>query len=346
MSRPYSRPPELTEREQLVLRLVVKHYVASAQPIGSEFLVRQGHLQWSAATVRSTFARLEEQGFIEHLHTSAGRMPTEKGYRHFVDTLDDARVHHRDATALQALPLAEADAEAVLRGVAQLLGRISGQLSLIAVSYTRTGVLHKLELMPLSSTRVLVVLAVQSGAVRSVVLEIPAEIPAGLFEYVASMLNERLHGRTLAEVRQWCDARLNTADAPEASIIRMILCAPRLLDVPGESDSVYVSGAPNVLRHPEFQQTDRLQTIMELIDDDAALKDVLRDLPIRRNGASVTIGAEHSDARLRGCSTIAAQFQWGDVEGCLSVLGPTRLEYDRLAPLVAFVAHSLSTPRL
>jgi len=308
--------------------------------------VREGHLQWSPATVRNTFARLEERGYVEHPHTSAGRRPTEKGYRYFVDTLEDAHLLARDANALQALPLAEADAEAVLRGVSQLLGRISGQLSLIAVSYTQTGILHKLELLPLSSTRVLVVLAVQSGAVRSVVLEIPAEIPAGLLEYVASQLNERLHGRTLSEVRRWCDARLNTAEASEASIIRMILCAPRLLDTVGTSDTVFVSGAPNVLRHPEFQQADRLQTIMELIDDDSAVQDVLRDLDTHRNGAAVTIGAEHTDARLRGCSTIAAQFQWGDVEGCLSVLGPIRLEYDRLSPLVAFVAHSLSTPRL
>jgi heat-inducible transcriptional repressor len=193
---------------------------------------------------------------------------------------------------------------------------------------------------------VLVVLAVQSGAVRSVVLEIPAEIPAGLFEYVASMLNERLHGRTLAEVRKWCDARLNMADAPEASIIRMILCAPRLLDAGGNADTVFVSGATNVLRHPEFQQAERLQTIMELIDDDGAVQGVLRELDTHRSGAAVTIGAEHTDNRLRGCSTIAAEFQWGDVAGRLSVLGPTRLEYDRLAPLVAFVAHSLSTPRL
>src|SRR5512142_1579340 len=90
---------DLTERDRMALRLVVKHYVASASPVGSDYLVRRGHLRWSSATVRNTFARLEEYGFVEHPHTSAGRMPTDKGYRFFVDTLNELEVNSRDASA-------------------------------------------------------------------------------------------------------------------------------------------------------------------------------------------------------------------------------------------------------
>lgn len=348
MKPPLSLPAaagDMSERDQLVLRLVVKHYVASASPVGSEYLVRHGRLQWSSATIRNTFARLEDYGFVEHPHTSAGRMPTERGYRYFVDTLDALQAQSRDINAVQGLALGDADGEAVLRGVAQLMGRISGQLSLIAASHTQTGVLHTLELLPLSSTRVLVVLAVTSGAVRSVVLEAVSEIPPRLLERVAAMLTETLHGRTLADVRAYCDTRMNSADGPEAAIIRMIRWAPRLLDAPGDAATVVVSGAPNVLRHPEFQRADRLQPIMELIDDEAQVSDLLRDLPVDAEGAgaAVTIGAEHADSRLHGCSTITAEFAWGGFAGRLSVLGPTRLEYDRLAPLVAYMANALSS---
>ncbi len=338
-----SSAADLSDRERLVLRLVVRNYVATANPVGSEFLVRSGHLAWSSATIRNTFARLEDKGFVEHPHTSAGRMPTERGYRYFVKSLHAVQVEERDASAVQAMPFSDGDAENVLRGVAHLLGRISGQLSLIAASYTQTGVLHKLELLPLSSTRVLVVLAVTSGAVRSVVLEIPVEFPAALLERVASQLNERLHGKTLAEVRSYCDTHARRADGPEAAVIRLIRLAPRLFDAP-DAQRVVVSGAPNVLRHPEFQRADRLQPIMELIDDEGSVSDVLRDLSVEPDrGVSVTIGAEHADPRLHGCSTIAAEFHWGDVAGRLSVLGPTRLEYERLTPLVAYVARTLSS---
>jgi heat-inducible transcriptional repressor len=333
---------ELNDRDRQVLRLVVQHYVVGANPVGSEFLVRHDALEWSSATVRNTFARLEELGYIEHPHTSAGRVPTQRGYRFFVDTLGDPNVHSADADAVRGLDIALPAAESVLRAMAQIIARISGQISLIAASYTDTGILHRIELLPLSSTRVLVVLAVRSGFVRSVVLEISSDIPARVLERVAALMNEQLSGRPLAELRSWCDWQTRSADGPEAAVIRHIRCSPKLFDDAAAPETVFVSGTGNVVRQPEFRDGEGLQGIVELIDDSDAVRGMLGDLPVPASGTAVTIGREHHDARLHACSTITALFRWGDVLGRVGVLGPTRLPYDRLAPLVAYVARTLS----
>jgi heat-inducible transcriptional repressor len=337
---------ELSGRDAQVLRLVVRYYVANAIPVGSESLVRHSNLQWSSATIRNIFARLEDLGYIEHPHTSAGRMPTEKGYRFFVNTLEDLSVTNEDAQAIQDFQFSTPNSETLFREVSQLLGKISGQLGLIAASYTSAGVVHKIELIPLSSTRILVVLAIRSGFVKSVVLEVQSEIPAEKLEMVAQRLTERLHGRALSEWRNYFDDYVRTSESVEASIVQMILCAPGLFDDPFDMQAIYVSGAPNVLLQPEFKSGEQLHNIMELIDDEPSVAGVLYEHAPAPDTVAVRIGSEHSDARLHNCSSIAAQYQWGDVAGMIGLIGPTRLQYDRLAPLVSYLARTLSSARI
>jgi len=326
----------LTDRERQVLEAVIETYVQTAEPAGSRTIAKRYQLGLSPATIRNTMSDLEEKGYLYHPHTSAGRIPTDLAYRVYVDFLmRPPAVAPAQAQRLRGeLEGQRAAIEAILSRAAQVLGVLTNELG-VAVSPTiEEAVLERLDLLQVSSERLLLVLALQSGAVRTIFVEVPAELAADAVQHVTVVLNERLAGLTLKEIRATLADRLRDAapDEPGSSELLNIFVqeAEDLFDVP--SGAVHLGSTQPLAEQPEFSTRERLQGLLDVTER----RDLLREALAARGaeGLTITIGQEHSDTRLSPFTLVTSTYRFGPLTGVIGVMGPTRMPYDKIAALV------------
>ena len=331
---------ELTERERRVLEAVIQSYVETAEPAGSQTLSRRFGLGVSPATIRNTMSDLEEKGFLFHPHTSAGRVPTDKAYRAYVDSLMQRTplVTPESDRLAEELALGGSAIATILRRAAQTLGVITQELGVALGPRLDRAVLQRLELVRLSAERILLVLTLQGGAVRTIFVDLRGEIADSALVEVCAVLNERLAGLTLSEVRATLAARLRgtgpTADATELLNI-FVQEGEQLFDValPLDEDDVVLGQASLLADQPEFASRENMRRLMVLTDTRRHLAEVLR----RRNdrgGLAITIGNEHGDPTLEGFTVVTAEYRAGALAGVIGVIGPTRMPYDKVISLV------------
>jgi heat-inducible transcriptional repressor len=250
----------LTDREQRVLEAVIRTYVETAEPAGSRTVAKRFALGVSPATVRNTMADLEDKGFLFHPHTSAGRIPTDKAYRYYVDTLmRPHRLTRAEARKLR-LELGEGETggplERLVRRATQALGLLTGELGVAIAPSLDEVVLERLELMGLSTEKVLLVLTLRNGMVRTVYVDLPLSVPPETLVGLTVVLNERLAGQTMAEIRATLPDRLRDAasseDAPASELLNIFLqSGDELFDLSG--DEVHLGRASVVAGQPEFE---------------------------------------------------------------------------------------------
>ncbi|MEO6940599.1 MAG: heat-inducible transcriptional repressor HrcA [Candidatus Kapaibacterium sp.] len=348
----------LSERQREILRQIIHHYVLTANPVGSRYLSRVSSLGLSDASTRNVMADLEYLGYIDHPHTSAGRTPTDKGYRMYVDDL--MALEHITDSERKAVSRSLVDAitpEDVLRETTNILAKLSKQLSLVLLPSLDEGILERVEIVPLSSNRLLIVLAASSGRVRTVTLEMEADISQSKLDDLRQVLNTRLAGRSFREVKTTFRDRVQDLSEQEKSILRVFLDAPeRLFDDTG-AERVKLSGAKNIFAQPEFQNKssfsdDQFQSIIELLEDEQVVIHVLErsggELTLADsaiNGTSkvaIRIGSELENEKMQNYSVICTKYQIGDQRGMIGVIGPKRMNYSRMAPLVEYVARAMT----
>ena len=331
----------LSEREHLVLEAVIRTYVETAEPAGSRTVARRFNLGISPATVRNTMSDLEEKGYLYHPHTSAGRMPTDRAYRFFVDALlGQPRQKVRDLRLRRELEQT-ADRSAVellIRRAAQVLGLLTSELGVAMSPRLQDVVLERIELLAVAEGKVLMVMTLRSGGVRTVFVDVPANVPAPTLVAVTQVLNERLAGLSLAEVRRSLSARLRDTSAetdPAASELLNIFvqAADEWLEGPTGEPSVHLGRASVLAEQPEFQDGPRLRNLIELTER----TDLLQDLLAGRTdggGLKITIGAEHGNSALANFTVVTSEYHVGNLRGVIGVIGPTRMPYDRVITLV------------
>ncbi len=318
--------PELSDRERRVLAAVIQSYVATAEPAGSRTIARKFGLNVSPATIRNTMSDLEEKGFLFHPHTSAGRIPTNKAYRVYVDALihvaapepaDRDRLTEHLATATTA---GRVDTiEAILRRAAQSLGVLTQELGVAVGPQLDAAALRQIDLVRLTSDRMLVVFTLDRGAVRTVFVEVPGEIADDAVQEVARVLNERLAGRTLAELRATLAERLR--DAPPhggaADLLNIFVAGAGQLIEPdaGPGAPALLMGQPSLLAdQPEFATGPEMRRLLELTETREDLARLLSRRADHTPGLSITIGSEHDDPRLAPFTVVTAQYQRGRPE--------------------------------
>jgi len=331
----------LTEREQRILEAVVRAYVETAEPAGSRTLTRRFRLGISPATVRNTMSDLEAKGLLYHPHTSAGRVPTDLGYRTFVNDLmarrrdADAGDDIRDQLAVDGAP----GVEELVGRAAQVLGVITRELGVAVAPRLDDAVLERMELVSLADKKVLVVLVLRSGAARAIYMDVPLDVPSDTLAAVAQILNERLAGSTISEIRSTLPVRLRDSvaadDRTAAGVIDLFVRSAEIwLDVgTGEETDLHLGRASVLAHQPEFSSGERLRGLLELVER----KDILRTVLGRRlgeEGLQVTIGTEHEESVLSDLTVITSKYRIGGQEGVIGVIGPTRMAYDRVIELV------------
>jgi len=320
---------ELSDRERKVLEAVIQTYVETAQPAGSRQLARKFGLGVSPATIRNTMSDLEEKGLLYHPHTSAGRVPTDAAYRMYVDSL------------LPPRPLAAADQrrlarqiasgggnaiEAILRRAAQSLGVITQELGVALGPSLDSTVLRRLEL------------TLERGAVRTIFVETKGEIADVALAEVNRVLNERLGGLTLREIRQTLGTRLrDSLPGEEAGELLNVFIeeGEQLFDptISLDDDNVLLGQASVLADQPEFASGEGMRRLVALTETREHLAEVLRSrsgLP----GISITIGSEHADPKLDTFTLVTSEYKAGSLTGVIGVIGPTRMPYDKVISLV------------
>ncbi|MDX1548787.1 MAG: heat-inducible transcriptional repressor HrcA [Rhodothermales bacterium] len=346
-SRPPYRPPHrLNEREQEILRLVVRSFIETAGPVGSRYLARHYDLGLSPASIRNTMSDLEEHGYLGQPYTSAGRMPTEQGYRVFVDELMAApELTPHDKQLLKArLDQAMGDTEVLLKESSRLLGEMSNLLGVVLSPRLTTGVLERLEVVPLSSTRVMVVVSVRGGFVKTIIFEAEVAVDRPVLDRVVALLNERLAGLRLEEIRRSYASRTRDLD-DGTGLVRLILDAsPVLFSEPTEGRLHYGSAQP-LIAQPEFQETERVRRLIEVLEDEGYVVHLLEDLQPGEEAtghAIVRIGSESGEEKVKTYSIVTAPYRAGEAVGTVGILGPTRMDYRHAMALVENTAELLS----
>lgn len=329
----------LSERERRVLEAVVQSYVETAEPVGSRTVVRRFRLGVSPATVRNAMSDLEEKGYLYHPHTSAGRVPTDRAYRLYVDSL----MRFPALSTLQEERLREdliADGSAIsaiIHRAAQVLSVLTQELGVAVAPSLDAVVLERLELLAAASDRLILVLTLKSGLARTVFVQVPGTLHPEAVASIAATLNDRLAGLTLREIRQTLPERVRDSakTAAESELLDIFVATgDQLFDVPGPAEEAVVIGRTSVLaEQPEFSSGPRMRELIELTEQREVLR---RALESRAHsvGLTVTIGGENESESLSRLTLITAPYRSGPLSGVIGVLGPTRMPYEKVAALV------------
>ncbi|MEM1055911.1 MAG: heat-inducible transcriptional repressor HrcA [Bacteroidota bacterium] len=338
-------PRGLSARERDVLERIVQRFIASAAPVGSKALAEDFEL--SSASLRNTMRALEKAGFLGHPHTSAGRVPTPQGYRVYVDELMDVRgLSSREADLLrQSVRRRLGDLEAVARDSSRLLGRLAQLLGVVLTPRLSTGVLERLDVVPLASHRLLFVLSIRGGFARTVQAEVEVPVDPARLDRVVQRLNERLAGLTLGEIRQTGADRLqDLAEADRSGVVRVVLReGPDLFREATPQRRAAIAGAQHLVRQPEFAEPETVRSVVELAESEDVIVHLLEEPalvdPEAPERAVVLIGREMGQAAY---SVVTAPYRQAGARGAVAVIGPTRMDYPRAVALVEHVAGLLS----
>lgn len=331
---------DLSDRERRVLEAVIQSYVESAEPAGSRTLAKRFPLGISAATIRNTMSDLEERGYLYHTHPSAGRIPTDRAYRVYVDGLMDPTrlTKEQRATLDQELLGGHTAIESILERAADVLGVLAQELGVASSPPFDNAVLERLELIMVSSERLLMVLVLKGAAARTIFVEVSNELPAEVVETVARVLNERLAGLTLDTIRRSVKQRLTNAGngAGQNELLNIFVEEADYLFTGPDGNDVVMGSAQMLADQPEFHSKEKMRELLELTER----KDVLRSALRARNrtGLSVTIGTEHVNPKLTDFTIVTSTYRRGTLSGVIGVMGPTRMPYDKVVSLVQYTS--------
>jgi heat-inducible transcriptional repressor len=333
---------DLTDRQKTILMLVVRDYTDTAQPVGSQRLVEHYGLDLSSATVRNEMSALTEMGYLRQPHTSAGRVPTEEGYRYFVTNL----MHHVDLpesvqhTISHQFYQARPDIDQWMTLAASILAHQSQAVSLVTAPHAEKARFKHVELISTQGRQVLMVLVQTGGEVSQQLLSLAEPVSQERLSSAATRLNQVMQGKTSSDLK----ALAARTDSLEQDILTIIASDMRQADA-RVSGEMYVDGLTNVFSEPEFTDSDDARRTLKLLEERSTLQDLLARTMVNSGvgGVQVLIGGEGAWEELRQCSMVLARYGVpGMAMGTLGVLGPIRMAYARTIPTVRYMAGLLS----
>lgn len=333
----------IPERSLDVLRAIVQDFISSNQPVGSKALLDRHPMGVSAATIRNDMALLEEEELITAPHTSSGRIPTEKGYRLFVDRLGEVKqLSVAEKNAIESFLSGASDLDDVVERSARSLSQLTNALALVQYpSLGRSSVRH-IELIPISDRKVLLMLIVDSGRIQQLQIETESTVEDDLVQELRGRLNGMLSGSPLTEVRQTLDLLVDEfAPKRRAFVSRVVATLQSLVDA-NRQEKLVISGAGNLLRQDE-DFSGELSKVLEAIEEQVVLLKLLDELHADRHGVGLRIGSELGLSGLSNTSLVFSGYQnHGTEVAKLGVLGPTRMDYSNNIATVRAVARYLS----
>ena len=335
----------LTIREQTILRSVVHAFIQTADPIGSRTLAEQYQIGLSPASIRNTLSKLEALGYLGHPYTSAGRIPTQSGYRAYVDSLMKVQpLSTKEHGLLQkALASLSADANAAFETSSLLLAQLSNLLGVVLTPKLSKGVLHRLDVVILSSTRILFVISVRGGLVNTIIVEAESNLKPEELDRIVRLMNERLAGLSLEEIQRTSADRLRDLQDEKSGLVRLVLKkASVLFSEKPIGRRVHYAGTQHIVSQPEFIEPNALRDLINFLEDQQTVIHLLEykvGEPDRETcTARVSIGTENLADEASDYSIVTSSYRIGETLGTIGVIGPTRMPYERVVVLVETMA--------
>ncbi len=336
--------PDLSAREREVLGYIIQNFITTATPVASQSLVQRHRLGISPATVRSAMSTLESKGLLNHPHTSAGRIPTELGYRFYVDTLmRQVYLTREEEQALDRIAqTAKTDLEDGVRSAARILARLSNMLAVVISPRYAKGIFRKMELINLSSNRLLVVLTIDSGMVRTVSIEVESEISRTNLDHVSRILNERLCGIVISEIAiKIREIVADLRDDDQTGLIRVFVDSADTIFDETDMKRFHFGGVEYMALQPEFNDLSQYRSIVELIENENLIVHLFEN-ENESEEVSIRIGRENQLHHIEQCSVVSASYNIGNIRGAVGLVGPTRMNYPRMVALVDQLSQRLS----
>ncbi|GAF15342.1 heat-inducible transcription repressor HrcA [Bacillus sp. JCM 19046] len=333
----------LTERQLLILHAIVDDYVRSAEPVGSRSISKRSDISFSPATIRNEMADLEELGFLEKPHSSAGRVPSQKGYRYYVDHLlsphrltvtERARLSRLTDASLRAM-------EEVFQESARILSEMTSYVSIVLGPESLNEKLKKIQIIPMDHQKAVVIIVSDTGHVENHLVHIDKEVTPADLERTVNLLNERLTGIPLAQLQQKIQIELSSLFREHITNYEHVLSifGPSML--PGTSEKLFFAGRSNLMEQPEFQDVGKMRLVYKTLEEESILHQWLRTQ--QTDGLQVSIGQENQLEAFEACSIVTASYAInGQHVGTLGVIGPTRMEYRRMIKVVDSLSKDLS----
>lgn len=333
----------LTDRQLLILQVIVDDFIRSAQPVGSRSLSKKEDISFSSATIRNEMADLEELGYIEKTHTSSGRVPSEKGYRYYVDhLLSPQALNKQDITTIQSI-FAEKifEFEKIIQKSAKILSELTNYTSIVLGPAASMNKLKRIQIIPLNKETAVAIFVTNTGHVENRTFYLPPSVDASDLEKTVNILNERLTGVPLEVLNDKIYKEVATLlrqHIQNFDIMMHILADS--LKMPA-NEKLFFGGKTNMLSQPEFHDISKIRGLLQMIDQEDWIYHLVKN---NSKGINVKIGRENNDSAMENCSLITATYSVGTENlGTIAILGPTRMEYSRVIGLLQFLSRDLTT---
>lgn len=332
----------LDERDKAVLQAVIDSYISTGQPVGSTGLVKRYDFGVSSATLRNIMAELEELGFLTHPHTSAGRIPTDKGYRYYIDSLISFEQDHDDfQSRLSDVPdLHSGGLHELMEEASQFLATLSHHAGVIIAPSSQEDSYKHIEFIRLRGRQVLIIFVTKSGMVQNKLIDLDERIAQNELNAFSSYLDEELERWNLTQVRQRLLERMEEAQRVFSKLMDETYRASREVNE-RDVDKVYIGGASHVIEAPDFADVDKMRSLFKAFEDKYKLLRLL-DKSVAAEGIKVFIGAENPYFLMQGCSLVVGKYKAGNVVGALGVIGPVRMQYKQVIQVVDYTSRLLS----
>lgn len=333
---------ELSDRSKQILEAIIEDYIATAEPVGSRTISRKHGFSLSPATVRNVMADLEEMGFLASPHTSAGRIPTEKGYRFYVDSLlQGSRSENDFEKIINHYRVTGSDVGEILKQTSRMLSSLSSYMGVVLAPHFKATTFRHIDFVKLGGRRILAILVSQNGLVQNKLVESDEELSPEELIRMSNYLNGLLQGLPISQVK----ARIIEEMHKEKTLYDLLLSRALKLSeqtLEGPDTDFFLEGQANILDHPEFADVTKMKEIFRAFEEKSHLVNLL-DSCLNAEGIHIFIGSESHLSEMEGMSLITATYGSGkNVLGVLGVIGPTRMGYAKVIPIVDYTAKLVS----
>ena len=338
-------PKTAETRKRKLLQAVIYHYVRTGKAVGSQVIVDKYNFGLSSATIRNLLVDLEKEGYLIQPHTSAGRVPTDKGYRFYVDSLLEVQslASAEEEKIKKEYSARTKEFEDLMISTSHMLSSLSHYTGMVLSPRLDKSLLRRLQLIPLGDNQILVVVVSQTGLIRHRVVNLAQPIAHDRLSVISNTLNERLAGLPLSEVRTQILHHIEAAQQEQAEAFSLVKDVMReAFNLRSNEGELYVDGRENIFSFPEMNDFSQLTGLLKVFEEKSLLASVL-EKAMRKDGLSVKIGAENNRPELRGVSLVSSTYKMDDkTVGVLGILGPRNMEYGRMIALVEGVTRIMN----
>jgi heat-inducible transcriptional repressor len=333
----------MDERKKKVLQAIIQDYITTAEPVGSRTVARKYDLGVSPATIRNEMADLEDLGYIEQPHTSAGRIPSDLGYRYYVDCIMEKEelTSYEEEYIAKTFSQKVEQLESVIKQASEILSQVSSYTAIILGPQIGKRIFQRIELILLSPGTALMITIINSRFIKHHVLNIPESITAKDLDRISMVLNGKLQGYALEQVKKATMRDIYDELSRYKSIVNQIMDMIDHLSSDTSGEKVYLGGTLNIFNQPEFKDIEKVKNLLSVLEQDKILKDLLEvDIPL---GLNIRIGGENKHQGISDCSLITSTYRVSnDIVGTIGILGPTRMPYSKAVSLVECVTINLN----